>query len=387
MSLKGWRATVSAKTSWVFITLTDGEGVEGVGEATLFGAEAELGALVQGLSDSLAAQPAQGVNEILARLGQAQMGLARCALCAAIEQAGMDLLARRLGAPLSALLGGACRAAVPFYANINRGITDRSAEGFATQALQILSATGAQALKIAPFDGLRWDQAAPDAQARLFQAGMDRVAAVRAAVPTDTRLLVDCHARFDPALARRAIRALAAQDVYWIEEPCDMARLAPQEQRALRHLANDHGLRLAGGETVTRLDEMAQLLAAGGHDVVLPDLRCTGIAGGCAMLRLAVDTGVAASLHNPVGPVLDAVSTQIAAALPSFLILERQVGESDRFDTIRGAPVAIEDGAVTLPGTPGLGFRPDLSTLEPLSPGTSDTPISFAGMAGAGPDA
>lgn len=387
VALRGWRAAVSAKTSWVFIALADADGAEGFGEATLFGSDAELAALVQGLSASLAERPAQGVNDLLARLRQSGMAPPRRALCSAIEQAGMDLLARKLGRPLVDLLGGVCRDKVPFYANINRGIADRSPEGFAAQARRILSATGATALKIAPFDGLRWQYAAPDAQERLLAAGLARVAAVRGAAPAGTRLLVDCHGRFDPFLARRAIQALAEHDVYWIEEPCDMARLDPREQRALRHAANDRGLRLAGGETVTTLDEMARLLGAGGHDVVLPDLRCTGVAGGCAMLRLAVDMGVGASLHNPVGPVLDAISTQIAAALPAFLILERQVGESALFDRIRGAAVRIEDGAVNLPAGPGLGFQPDISAAAPLDQHVADTPISFAGMAGAGPDA
>lgn len=385
--LRAWRVVVSAKTSWVFIALSDGDGGEGFGEVTLFGAEAELAGLVQGLSADLAARPATGANDLLARLRQAEMGPARRALCAGIEQAAMDLMARRLGRPLVDLLGGPCRASVPFYANINCGIADRSPEGFAAQAERILSLTGAAALKIAPFDGLRWQHADAAAQERLMDAGLERVAAVRAAIGPEVRLLVDCHARFDAFLARRAIRELAEHGVYWVEEPCDMARLDAREQRGLRHLANDLGLRLAGAETVTTLDEMVQVLTAGGHDVVLPDLRFTGIAGGLAMLRLAVDMGVQASLHNPVGPVLDAVSTQIAAALPSFLILERQVGESALFDQIRGRAVPVDGGAVTVPQAPGLGFVPDLSQAAPLNAVPSEAPMSFAGMAGAGPDA
>lgn len=385
--LRAWRLTVSAKTSWLFIGVADAGGAWGFGEATLFGAEGELATLAQGLSHDLSARPASGANDMLARLRQAEMGPARRALCSAIEQAVMDLQACRLGLPLADMLGGACRSVVPFYANIDRGIPDRSPEGFAAQAGRVLSRVGATALKIAPFDGLRWQYSGPAEQEGLLDAGLARVAAVRAAVPPGTRLLVDCHSRFDVFLARRAIRALAAHDVYWIEEPCDMARLTPQDQRALRSLANDLGMRLAGAETVTSLDEMAHLLIAGGHDVVLPDLRCTGIAKGIAMLRLAVDMGVQASLHNPVGPVLDAVSTQIAAALPSFLILERQVGESELFNQLRGRAVTVEAGAVSVPSAPGLGFRPALSGAAPLDGQGPETPLSFAGMVGAGPDA
>lgn len=378
---------VSAKTSWVLLVLSGPDGAAGYGEATCFGAEAEIGALITALSAALADDPVSSLHDLLSRLAQSEMGRARRVLCSALEQAWLDLTARRAGRRIVDQLGGPVRMRVPFYANINRGIDDRSPDGFAAQASHIQTQVGAQALKIAPFDGLRWQKAAAHEQSALLQLGLDRVAAVRAAVPKGTRLLVDCHARLTPFLARQAFPALARAGVFWVEEPCDMAGLAPVEQRALRHAANDLGMRLAGAEDITSLSEMAKVISDGGHDVVLPDLRLTGITDGIAMLRLAVDMGVEASLHNPVGPVLDALSTQIAAALPSFLILERQIGESVLFDELRGAPVRIQDGEVVLPRAAGLGFVPDLRVAEPLETSDRGTPISFAGLAGAGPDA
>ncbi len=154
--------------------------------------------------------------------------------------------------------------------------------------------------------------------------------------------------------------------------------------QGLRSAANAIGTRIAGGEKITTLAGMRDLLARGGADVVLPDLRVTGIRPGMAMLDLAVASGVEVSIHNPVGPVLDAVSLQVAAALPSFLILEGQVGESPLFDQIAGGRQPLVEGRRPVPQKPGIGLSPQLTFTSAAAP--PHRAASFAGMAGAGPD-
>jgi galactonate dehydratase len=106
-----------------------------------------------------------------------------------------------------------------------------------------------------------------------------------------------------------------------------------------------------------------------------------------SILELAAASGVEVSLHNPVGPVLDLVSVQVAAALPSFLILERQVRETPLFEEIRGATASLVDGAITLTAEPGIGPPLQGTTLERVSAKTFTRTATYAGMAGAGPDA
>lgn len=385
--LTSYQVFVSTKTTWVFICLHNGAEIFGWGEATCFGAEQELDALCAGLSASLSSKPASSGADLAERLRQASMSQARLALMSAIEQGWLDGLGRMSATSISAVLGGDYRKSVPFYANINRGIADRSPDGFATQARAILHETGATALKIAPFDGLSCKRQDPAKAADLIAKGLDRIAAVRHAVGSATRIMVDCHARFTSFEARRLMPLLASSDVFWVEEPCEMADLSAQEQRALRAEANAHGLRMAGGENIVRLNEMSRLLKDEGHDVVLPDLRLTGIANGMAMLRLAADLGVEASIHNPVGPVLDAVSAQVASALPSFLILERQIGESPLFDQVRGPQVSVSDGAVLPANEDGIGFSPVIDVLKANSANPDGTLLTFSGLKGAGADA
>jgi galactonate dehydratase len=106
-----------------------------------------------------------------------------------------------------------------------------------------------------------------------------------------------------------------------------------------------------------------------------------------SILELAAASGVEVSLHNPVGPVLDLVSIQMAAALPSFLILERQVRETPLFEEIRGARAPLVEGAITLTREPGIGPAPPRAVLERAASTALTRTATFAGLAGAGPDA
>jgi galactonate dehydratase len=142
---------------------------------------------------------------------------------------------------------------------------------------------------------------------------------------------------------------------------------------------------IAGGEEIETLEEAQQLLALGAHDVILPDLRQTGVRRGMAILELAVANGVMASLHNPAGPVLDALSRHVALAVSSILIVERQVRESPLYSAIGGS-VPLTEGYVGPGEGAGLGMVPDASAIVAAS-GRAASGMTFKGIAGAGPDA
>lgn len=381
------RAKVSTKTTWLFLRLRDSAGGEGWGEATSFGNEIEIAGLVAHLSNIVTTQEIRGVQSLLAALRQSEISVGRRALLSSLEQAGLDLAARRADLPLAEMLGGARRNAVPFYANINRGIADRRPEGFAARARDMVKATGACAIKIAPFDGYRWDQLDWPERAEVLDQGLARVDAVQRGLDGAADVFVDCHHRFDLQGARTVISELIRMNVAWIEDPTVMTRVAPEDQRWLRAACHAGGARLAGGEDIVDCAGMAALLADGGHDVVLPDLRLTGLQEGAAMLRLAAASGVATSLHNPVGPVLDAISVEMAASLPAFLILERQIGESEMTGRIRPEGAALSAGRVATATAAGFGFMPETAAVEPAGVTGNHGLVSFSGTPGAGPDA
>src|SRR5262249_21359239 len=158
-----------------------------------------------------------------------------------------DVAAQSLGQRLALALGPTPRDMIGLYANINRGTRDRSPAGFAARALEVKQ-RGFDALKIAPFDEVRPGEAT---SASAIDGGLARIAAVRAAVGSELRLLVDCHWRLTETAALDVLREVEPLKLYWFECPL------PEEQgnfdalRRLRSRANAHGVRLAGCEMMT----------------------------------------------------------------------------------------------------------------------------------------
>ena len=386
VSLQWTVVPVSAKTTWIFLSAELESGARGWGEATAFGQEHAVVGILGELAHRIKAERPSVHGQSMALIAGRQDGSAMRAVRAGLEQALHDAVSRNAGVTLATLLGGPHRSDIATYANINRGIADRSPQGFASQARAVTSTHGYRAIKIAPFDGVRWGAGGVD-QTALVEKGVERVRAVRDAVGSDIDILVDCHARFDVAGACRLVDALAEQGIYWLEEPVNEQGCPVPAMRHLRSHANAKGVRLAGAENLTTLVETRQLIEAGYYDVFLPDLRHTGLLNGMAILRLAAAHGVGVSLHNPVGPVLDAVSQSVAAAMPEFLILERQVEETPLFGVLGGDAVQLVDGRVVVSSSVGHGCTPSDEALDALEPWRGDSVLSFAGMTGAGPDA
>jgi len=356
------QVVISPKTRWVFMQVEDAEGRRGSGEASLNGKESALAEA----ADRLAAHALQCSTAAPAVFAAAiqPRDLAEAAMVSAIDQALWDLHAQKAGLRLVDALGGARRESITLYANINRRTVERSPQGFAQSARAARDA-GFCAFKMAPFDEVDVALCKRGGGAAAMQAGLARVAAVRAQIGPACRLMVDCHWRFDEATAARLIDAAAEFGVYWIECPLPEIAAHIAALVRLRGLANARGIRLAGMEQGIGFDAFRPYCEAGAYDVMMPDVKYIG--GLAEMLRAAAafaGYGVAMSPHNPSGPIAHAASLQVGAAMESFDTLELQFDESPLFDTLAGGEVPVRvAGSSGLPAAPGLGVRLDQRLL------------------------
>lgn len=343
---------VTPKTNWCFLLLRTEGGLTGLGECTLAGQEALLEAEAARLAAEVTGQDALARNHLARLLPHAPGGLVAHTVLSAFEQALWDVAAQAAGAPLHALLGGALRARVPLYANINRGVSPRTPEGFAAAARRALDA-GFDAVKLAPFDPIIWEDA--EGWRAGYTQGLARIAAVREAIGPEVALMVDAHWRFSPGGAAALIRDVAPLDLFWLE--CPVAEANHAEIRRLRGMANDRGMRLAGAETLSGLAAYRPLVEGGLYDVLMPDMKhCGGHEEMRRIAALALTAGVEIAPHNPTGPVCHAHSLHACATIPNLLPLEVQFGETERFFTLcGGASLRFEAGAADVPISPGLG--------------------------------
>lgn len=357
---------VTPRTNWCFLRVATADGRLGLGECTLANQEALLAAEVARLAARVIGESDADRNRLARLLPHAPGGLVAHTALSAFEAALWDLAGQAAGQPIHALLGGALRARIPLYANINRGTDPRTPAGFAAAARRALD-QGFRAVKLAPFDPIIWEDAADPAWRAGYAQGLARIAAVRAEIGPDIALMVDAHWRFSPGGAAALIRDVAEQQLFWLE--CPVAEANHAEIRRLRGMANDRGIRLAGAETLSGLAAYRPLIETGCYDVLMPDMKhCGGYEEMRRIAALALTAGVEIAPHNPTGPVCHAHSLHACATLPNLLPLEVQFGETPRFFSLcDGAPLDFVEGMAALPASPGLGSNL-LDTEPPWQP-------------------
>ena len=132
-SIAAFTVPVSDKTIWIVLELKFEGRPSGWGEATLSGAEeavlAEIGHANTLLAGKNAGRPPKRCSLARWPTPRCRHGRDPRGRAGILRRAGP-----RSGISLAALLGGPERRSVPVYANINRGIPDRTPQGFAARA-------------------------------------------------------------------------------------------------------------------------------------------------------------------------------------------------------------------------------------------------------------
>jgi galactonate dehydratase len=244
---------------------------------------------------------------------------------AGIEQALWDVKGRALGVPVWELLGGRARDSIRTYAWVGG---DRPHD--AVEAARAREGAGFKAIKMNATDELGY---------------------------------VESHAAIDAALARVAA----------VREACPALDVAID---CLRELRRHTTLPLATGERLYTRWGFRELLAEGAADIIQPDV---SHAGGILELRkiaaMAEAYDVAVAPHCPLGPIALAASLQLDACTPNAVLQEQSLGihyntGRDLLDyLIDPEPLVLREGALAVPGGPGLGIEVEESRVREAARG------------------
>jgi len=254
---------------------------------------------------------------------------------AAIDTALWDLLARQAGLPLHRLLGDAGGEVEAYAAG---GWLSWDVERVIDEA-RLFAEAGYRAYKMR-VGSSDW------------RADVARVRAVREALDPALGLMVDVNQAWDVDTALAAGAALEELELLWIEEPIDA-----QDHAGQARLASELRTPVAAGETLWGRRGFAQLLDAGGVDVVQLDLmRCGGITPFMQIAALVEAAGspVTSHLFTPISAHLLAASTRphMAEHLPAW------------FDPLFEQAPRIAGGLLLPSEDPGLGLTLSAAALE-----------------------
>ena len=337
------------RTNFVFVKLTTDEGIEGVGEATLEWKTKAVVAALEELERVLVGRDPFAVDAIVEQLHRDSYwrtgAVFRTAL-GAIEAALLDIKGKALGVPVFELLGGKFRDRVACYAN-HWFFGAHSPEEYAAKARAAV-AMGYQALKWDPFDvaDLEMDRV----QRRQTIAIVE---AVRDAVGPDIDLMLDVHGRLNVPTAIAMCRALAPYDLRWIEEPTP-----PESIDALADVRAHSPVPIAAGERWFEPGRFIEALAKKAVDVLQPDVSHAGGLGETKRVaHLAHSHLIPVAPHNPVGPVMNAMTLHLSVAIPNFSVFETvSIDVPWRKELVRET-LQFENGAILAPTAPGLGVE------------------------------
>ena len=249
---------------------------------------------------------------------------------AGIDMAAWDALGQALGQPLARLLGAAPR---PVLAYNSKGLGIMAEKELLKEAAELVE-EGFRAVK------LRLGRPSADDDLKALRA-------VKKQIGPGITLMVDFNQGLSVAEAIRRGRMIDDEGgVHWIEEP-----VRADDFAGTARVRNEVRTPIQIGENFMGPEQMAQAIAAGACDYVMPDAeRIGGVTGWMRAAALAQAAGIEMSSH-----LFPEVSCHLLAATPTCHWLEYV----DWADAVLAEPVRLKDSHVIVPDAPGIGIRWD----------------------------
>ena len=339
---------------WLFLKITTESGLVGWGEPVVEGRAATVAACVQEMGKSLIGRDAGQIEDIwqtLYRTGFYRGGPVLTSALSGIDQALWDIKGKAHGLPVYEFFGGAVRDRIRVYRWIGG---DRPSD--VAEAAKEAVAQGYSAIKMNGTEELRW----VDSYEKLDET-VERVAAIREAVGNKLGIAIDFHGRVHKTMAKVLIRKLEGYDLMFIEEPV----LCENEDDFLE-LARRTSIPIATGERNYTRWGFKRMLAAGGVDIIQPDVsHAGGISETRKIATMAEAYDVALAPHCPLGPIALAACLQVDFCSPNAFIQEQSLNlhYNKGFDLLKYVKnpdvFRYKDGCCECLQGPGLGIEID----------------------------
>ena len=213
---------------------------------------------------------------------------------------------------------------------------------------------GFTALKFNVVGSTAFDQAVTP----LVDEAVERITAVRDGAGRAVDLIAEVHRSLSPHQVPALIDALRPFRPLFVEDPIQIDTI--DVQTGLVSL----GVPLGLGERWQSVWEVREALAAHGPFVVRADVNMSGgITAGRKMAAVAEAHHAQVSWHNYLGPVSDAATLSVDAAIPNVLTHEHCPEMQALFGASYTTAWKVDDGHMIVPSAPGLGVQIDFDRL------------------------
>lgn len=345
-------ATVNVQTL-VLVRVLCEDGIEGWGEATTigglsYGEESPESVKVNidtYLAPLLIGQDASQVAPAMARLNQFIQGnrFAKCAL----ETALLDAQAQRLNIPLSELLGGRLRHALPVVWTLASGDTQKDI----AEAEKMLALRRHRIFKLKI--GLR-----------SVEADVTHVLAIKRALGDEVSVRVDVNQSWSELEAERGIAALEAGGIDMIEQP-----IRAENRSGLARLAKRFTVPIMADEVLKGPLDAFDLASHAGADVFSVKISQSG---GLTQARQVADIASLAEISLYGGTMLEGAIGTVASAHLFSTFHDLRYG-TELFgpllltEDILAEPLVYSDFMLQIPEKSGLGIVIDRDKVAALS--------------------
>lgn len=332
---------VMDRQSCVLVVITSEEGHIGVGEATTIRACAyvpESPETIKTLIDTHVAPLIVGMDAsqpraIMTTLSKAIVGnhFAKCA----VETAIWDLYAGSLGMPVSALLGGAVRTALPVLWTLASGDFGTDIE----EGEKLLEERRHNIFKV-------------KIGRRSLKEDCDWIARLVTHFEGRARFRVDVNQGWCFLDAQRGCRMLADAGAELVEQP-----IARDDIDGLAMLTRSSEIAIMTDEAINGPQRMYEITRArAGHAVSIKIAQAGGLLAGRAMVDIAqaghMDLYGGTMLEGPIGT---AASAHLFATVPQFRWGTELFGPLLQRDCLTLEPLVYKDFELQIPQGPGLG--------------------------------
>ena len=287
-----------------------------------------------------------------------------------IDMALWDLAGKIIGAPVSTLLGGPFRDAIPMYSHgLDLNMLDKaSCRDWAQRIKEMPEGFTAFKNGIDPLLGVPAARFASTLTTQQLRDVAHGYANCREAVGDDIDIAVHCHNELDTPSAAAVAKAVEPMNPLFIEDA-----LNPPFSEAWMALRRSTRVPLLTGEKLEMVRGFKPFVDNQAVDIIHPDLAFAGgITGTRKIADYAAQFRIPVALHNVGSLVLTYANAHFGGSIQNFYRSESQLGRPGRYieGMSAGSAPDVRKSLLRVPTGPGLGLEINPDFLKKnLAPG------------------